>query len=1139
MKKGILTALVVSVLMAVFCFSAFAGSGATEEDPVTTEAELKAAIAAVTDATPTTIYVSGTITLESKIAIANAGTLGYKVNITLKGVGEGGATVQATTAAQINQMFEVASGGHVITIENITFDARVITYNAEAGTWTQEKIDDGSLNRSSRTFTIYGNTSVGQSVLNLKAGAVIKGGYRGDGGGLYNDGGIINMYDGAVITECKGDRGGGCYQTSTSIGVFNMYGGEIYNNVVTATSSSNYGGPAIHIYGGTLNITGGKIYNNVGSRRSGAIMVNGASAKLNISAGAIYDNKMTGSNADGVAVYNKGTFNFSGGYMSGNAATNSISYGGIIYNEGTLKMSGTALVGYLESVAGSKANETKGPAVTNRGTFEMTGGYITGNKNTSNAGGGVNQSAGSFKMTGGYISDNESVASSGGGIRLSGGSVILDGGNITGNKCKTYGGGIAIEGGEKTFTMKSGVIADNESGSYGGAIRPGAGTITKIEGGEIYGNTSTTGGGAIYMEGADAEITMTGGKIYDNVSNRVTYSVTTHSGTIFIGSGTSFTMQGGEIYGNEAAIGGAFQIVHDSETNPAGVLNIEAGYIYSNTARCLGGAVATSAGVVNVTGGSFGVDPNGEAAGNTANGIKVIEGEEGEEPTQEVAGEGGAFFLAGDCTVTIENATISNNTSALKGGAVSVKAGTVSITDVTVANNSSKRGGAMDLVDGEVEVSGATIEGNSATDYAGAIYTYSAKGVTLNDCIVTGNTSEGNSGAIHCDSGELTLNGCEIYENQAAGWGGGVRSYEGTITITGYTYVYDNTGNDGESTDNVCVRLGEENSVVILDDYFVGEIGATFEAGTVELEKALGSAIFAYGCGDGAVITSDQGYEVSEDEDWNIVLTSDKKIAIVDKFGVAVGTYTVFDYAGYKLPTALESDLGKLVGYICYDAEGNEKKTVGGKSVAFAPDQEDGNFMTVSATFMNIETEQGASVRLDGTNKTGLRVITKVNLSDLPEGTVVVPGAVIGTEVNAEGGLLKSDANGTTIQAIDMEDCQYLGSSYYAEMPAGFDKAFTVAVNMGESFYETPFYYVGYVTVTWGDYTTVVYADFAAETHTRSARQVAQAYADFLAENATWDFETECFEGMSKDQYQSLCALAAQEFDGESWVDVQ
>jgi len=131
----------------------------------------------------------------------------------------------------------------------------------------------------------------------------------------------------------------------------------------------------------------------------------------------------------------------------------------------------------------------------NGGTFKMrAGSVITGNIRTSGTGtGGVHVSSGSFEMTGGSISGNTTTGD-GGGVRMQGGTFTMRGGTISGNAASVDGGGVSQSSG--TFEMIGGTISGNTASRRGGGVW--ANSTFNMRGGTITGNTARESGGGVY-----------------------------------------------------------------------------------------------------------------------------------------------------------------------------------------------------------------------------------------------------------------------------------------------------------------------------------------------------------------------------------------------------------------------------------------------------------------------------------------------------------------------------------------------------------------------------------------------------------------------------------------------------------------
>ena len=156
-------------------------------------------------------------------------------------------------------------------------------------------------------------------------------------------------------------------------GIFNMYGGKIFQNQVKFYDGNprGYGGGVLVSRTGTFNMFGGEITGNT-AKSGGGVYVDGT---FSMSGGTIYNN--AGERGGGVYVTPNGMFNMSGSAaITGNTGT----YGGV-YVEGTFSMSGGTICGNTESSGG-------GVYVDYSGTFNMSGSAaITGNTVTENGGG--------------------------------------------------------------------------------------------------------------------------------------------------------------------------------------------------------------------------------------------------------------------------------------------------------------------------------------------------------------------------------------------------------------------------------------------------------------------------------------------------------------------------------------------------------------------------------------------------------------------------------------------------------------------------------------------------------------------------------------------------------------------------------
>lgn len=176
------------------------------------------------------------------------------------------------------------------------------------------------------------------------------------------------------------------------------------------------------------------------------------------------------------------------------------------------------------------------------GTFNMYGGTIIDNiKGANNYGGGVAVYCGTFNMYNGKIINNATSAGGygGGGVYVERGTFNMSGGEISGNTSGEYGGGIELS--SSTFTMTDGSISQNKAKENGGGIDVSAGSTFTMYGGTITGNTSYIGGGVAVEKYGNNTFNMNGGAITDNTATN-TGSET--GGGVYVESDGIFNVSG-------------------------------------------------------------------------------------------------------------------------------------------------------------------------------------------------------------------------------------------------------------------------------------------------------------------------------------------------------------------------------------------------------------------------------------------------------------------------------------------------------------------------------------------------------------------------------------------------------------------
>jgi hypothetical protein len=331
----------------------------------------------------------------------------------------------------------------------------------------------------------------------------------------------------------------------------------------------------------------------------------------------------------------------------------------------TLSLSGT---GYMFSVLGAGAklildrnitiagisgNTTALVVVDNSGELVMEeGSVITGNINTSSAGGGgvyVRPSS-SFTMHGGTISGNGATGTSGlgGGVYIIGGTFAMNGGVIGGDtpaekNTAASGGGVYVYSGA-TFTM---------------------GGSASISGNAATGIGGTDGGGGVYVTGTGASFAMSGSASIGG-DTPAEKNTALRGGGVFVYDG-NFTMNGSaSVSGNEATGTGA-----SDGGGGVYVYGIDASFAMGGSASVNGNtATQSGGGVIFHSTGTFTMGDSASINENRASGTLPADG-------------GGGVYMD-DGTFTMDgSASISGNTAFLSGGGVYVCGGTFTMNSVS------------------------------------------------------------------------------------------------------------------------------------------------------------------------------------------------------------------------------------------------------------------------------------------------------------------------------------------------------------------------------------------------------------------------------------------------------------------------
>lgn len=642
------------------------------------------------------VGLTGSVTANSSLKLDNGTNIHNNTHVGTF-VESGSMNVGATAYVDI-----VNNGERGAVVNNVhstgTFNKATITGNGNssmtgAGIYTTGTISTTantniSNNKSSGGGGIFGADT---STLNINGTPIKNNTAQGGGGGICSHG-TLNLNNATLTGNTATEDGGAIWYNK----------GTISKSTITGNTSNNLGG-GVSLSHGTSTVSdtsisnnkanqGGGMYtdgnltinnctydSNTASGNGGGIISNGT---VTMNSGSITNNY---SGWDGGGVNSHATFNFNGGAIQNNTA---YWLGGNIHTQAVGNINNKQAVFTVTSkapISGGKAEGSGGGGVCVYGTgaklilndgtsvkdntaptgggingnaaIEMHNATISGNKATSNNGGGIElfsdqDGTGSFKMTSGTIENNTATCEGGG---FHGPNFAMTGGTIQKNNAGTVAGGVLVNG-TGACSMSGGTITNNTSTYSGGGLWVDDNTPFTLGGGTISNNTAGGDGGGIYND--NGNITLTAGTISGNKGQwgggiNDCGTVTMKGGTI---SGNSTTSKAGaginvSTNGKLTMSGGKIQNNTSVETGGGicnlGTLEISGGEISGNTTKYSGGGIYNSAQGkgTTITGGTI--------SGNAA----------------ETYG-GGGIYIEDNSKVTMTGGTIKANTVKTNGKAI-------------------------------------------------------------------------------------------------------------------------------------------------------------------------------------------------------------------------------------------------------------------------------------------------------------------------------------------------------------------------------------------------------------------------------------------------------------------------------------
>lgn len=366
----------------------------------------------------------------------------------------------------------------------------------------------------------------------------------GNGGGVYNSGGIINVSD-STFSEHQAVLGGGIYSKS------NGHSGNI--SIINSTFSDNTeveSGGGIYVDGIGLSVEGSHFTGNAAigesttGRGGGIYSINGP---LTITASEFTSN--TALIGGGVYSGTDSNLSVSDSTFNQNQARTG---GGIYNNRSAMTIHGSSFTGNQALIDPENPSvSSEGGALFHSSQLATPQGendaFISNSVFTDNYSGtraaGIKLSYSFMTVTQSVFTGN-SVQQSGGGIHNTLGYLTVQQSTFSGNTSDTNGAAINSTG---TLIISESTIADNSAEYFGAGVYVSTAGTTTISNSTLSGNQSQSGGGAIYSNSSQPltliNSTVTGNSSYNGGGVRTTNSISYFVNTIIAGNTATFDAQ--------------------------------------------------------------------------------------------------------------------------------------------------------------------------------------------------------------------------------------------------------------------------------------------------------------------------------------------------------------------------------------------------------------------------------------------------------------------------------------------------------------------------------------------------------------------------------------------------------------------
>ena len=470
----------------------------------------------------------------------------------------------------------------------------------------------------------------------------------------------------------------------------------------------------------------------------------------------------------------------------------------------------------------------------------------------------VNMTGGSFNMYGGTITKNKNTTSGSSSLAYSallyfaGSSVTIYNGEISDNATEKHPVVYVLNNGK--LVIYDGLFKNNDGHYYGGAFGVNASTL-RVYGGVFTENRACQYGAVVYMINRSEGI-INGGTFTKNTTSSI------DGGTVYVGGSTLVIGKVGQdndeiVFDSNTPAGGACIFASGSSS----VLTINSGTFINNTA--IEGAVLSlwSKATANVHGGYYSANEaiQGIITLRYSSELNIYDGAVFD------SNRGSVLNLWLSCTVNMYGGEITNNTCPGGGGGGVVTAygnmdNTAAVFNMyggKVSGNSSEYGGMINAMTATINLKGGTITDNTATEGSGGALYLSVCRTTISDDVnIYNNHANSKGDDIYCLFYKKTFENLTSYLKLENKWNDAVL-YECGDQVQGWFV-------DGWLDENPTLRW---NAHDIGDDYYA----VMYEEANPKIDIALKAAHDIFGHVE--VTKTVEGSIESKEKEFNFIMT--------------------------------------------------------------------------------------------------------------------------------------------------------------------------------------------------------------------------------------------------------------------------